>query len=391
MWPRLRLDLGWTDVLAALGHAALARERAQRAQRIEERFASGGRALVTLSVRSALDLYLACTGWPKGSEVLVSALTIPDMPRIVREHGYVPVPLDLELDTLLPTRANLERALRPSTRAWLHAHLFGGRSELDELRRPVEEHGLSFLEDCAQAYTGDGFRGSPWAAASFFSFGTIKTATALGGAITCIADPEQLARMRVLQGSWPLEPRSLRLRKVIKGASLWSLGHPWAYALLQGLLRSLGRDPDAWVHGMARGFSGPRFFDAIRRQPSAPLLALLERRLAQDAGPRIASRANLGEQLRRQLPRGVELLGHSNPLRTHWVFPVVVGGGAALRDRLRKAGFDATSRSSLVSLSSADSQSAEALERIVYVPLPSRAHPRRRARLFQALQGEARP
>jgi perosamine synthetase len=39
------------------------------------------------------------------------------------------------------------------------------------------------LKDCAQAFSGLSFRGSSHADISMFSFGTIKTSTAFGGAL----------------------------------------------------------------------------------------------------------------------------------------------------------------------------------------------------------------
>ena len=56
-----------------------------------------------LSVRSAWDLLLHVLAWPAGSEVIVSAITHPDMITILRAHGLVPVPVDVDLDTLAPS------------------------------------------------------------------------------------------------------------------------------------------------------------------------------------------------------------------------------------------------------------------------------------------------
>src|SRR5919112_191436 len=42
--------------------------------------------LVSLSVRSGWDLWLGAQGLRAGDEVLVSAITHPDMVRIIREH-----------------------------------------------------------------------------------------------------------------------------------------------------------------------------------------------------------------------------------------------------------------------------------------------------------------
>ena len=58
------------------------------------------KALVTLSVRSAFDLYFQAKKFPPGSEVLMTGVNIPDMVRIIEEHGCVPVPVDLDLDTM---------------------------------------------------------------------------------------------------------------------------------------------------------------------------------------------------------------------------------------------------------------------------------------------------
>ena len=58
---------------------------------------------VFLSVRTALDLLLEAWALPRGSEVLMSAVTIPDMVAIVRHHGLVPVPVDLDMRRLAPT------------------------------------------------------------------------------------------------------------------------------------------------------------------------------------------------------------------------------------------------------------------------------------------------
>ena len=52
-----------------------------------------GGALACLSVRSGFDLLLAALDLPPKSEVLITALTIPDMVRIIKDHDLVPVPL----------------------------------------------------------------------------------------------------------------------------------------------------------------------------------------------------------------------------------------------------------------------------------------------------------
>ena len=183
---RLRLDIGWWDLVAGFAGGLRAGSRQRERCELERLCAPGGNALVCLSVRTALDLYLRACRWSPGSEVMYSALNLPEMARIVRRYGLVPVPVDYDLDEGLPTEDDLEAARTPRTRAILVAHLFGMREDLGPLVTYARRHHLAIIEDCAQAFTGRDERGYPGADISLFSFGPIKTATALGGAIAYV-------------------------------------------------------------------------------------------------------------------------------------------------------------------------------------------------------------
>jgi perosamine synthetase len=385
--PRLRLDVTGRDVLAGCAH--IATSHSAHRSHITDGFSASGDALVALSVRSAFDALLAEVRWPTGSEVLITGLTIPDMPRIITHHGYVPLPVDVSLDTLVPSMQALRAAVTPRTVAWLHAHLFGTRTDLRPATAMLERLGIVVIEDCAQAYTGQDFSGSPGVAASLFSFGTIKTATATGGAVMRVHDPDLRDRIGARMRCWPQERPPTRLRKIVKTGALLMLGRPRVYSRLIAQLRSIGKDPDVWVHASARGFPHDDFFTAIRHQPSPALLALLDRRLHQDTVTRIAARREVGELLRACLPAGVRLLGGACPVRTHWVFPVVSADPDRLRATLVEAGFDATSRSSLAAVTGPDGTTpancTKALAGIVYIPLPPRDDPDTIGRLALAL------
>ena len=60
---------------------------------------------------------------------------------------------------------------------------------LQPFAEKAQEHGLLLWEDCAQAFDGR-YAGHPEADAVMFSFGPIKTATALGGVIVALAGPD---------------------------------------------------------------------------------------------------------------------------------------------------------------------------------------------------------
>ena len=76
----------------------------------------------------------------------------------------------------------------------LIAHLFGTRLPLQRFAEKAQDHGLLLWEDCAQAFDGR-YAGHPEADAVMFSFGPIKTATSLGGALLRLRDCELLTRM----------------------------------------------------------------------------------------------------------------------------------------------------------------------------------------------------
>ncbi len=63
---------------------------------------------------------------PKGSHILCSAVTIPDMIRIIERHGLVPIAIDISVDTLRMNLDILQKSIiTGQAKMILHAHLFG--------------------------------------------------------------------------------------------------------------------------------------------------------------------------------------------------------------------------------------------------------------------------
>ena len=98
-YARKRLDLTFSDIARALGCCLRPLPREQAAAAIAATWRPAATALPCLSVRSGFDLYLASVDWPAGSEVLLSAITIPHLAKLVRWHGYVPVGIDVDPGT----------------------------------------------------------------------------------------------------------------------------------------------------------------------------------------------------------------------------------------------------------------------------------------------------
>jgi perosamine synthetase len=347
LYPRHRLDVSVRDLLFGLAACLGTFRRRRLAAEAVRAFSPGEDVLVCFSVRSGFDLLLGALAEPPGGEVLVSAVTHPDMVRIIEGHGLRAVPVDLDTETLDPRVERLEAALSESTCAVLVAHLFGGRFDLGEVAAFARKHGLLLVEDCAQAFRGPGDAGDAAADVSMFSFGSIKTASAAGGAVLCVRDPGLLEKMREAQERWPVQSRRHYAGRLLKALGLVLLGRPFAYGLLARACDLGGRDLDDLVNGAVRAFPASggatgELFRKIRRRPSAPLLALLARRLRNFDAGRLSRRARSGERVAQRLPATVRHPGGLAPSRTHWLFPVVAPDPEGLVSALRRRGFDAS-------------------------------------------------
>jgi dTDP-4-amino-4,6-dideoxygalactose transaminase len=268
------------------------------------------------------------------------------MIRVLEAHGLRALPVDVDPDTLTPRADLLELLIGPRTRALLVAHLFGARADLEPLAGVSRRHGLVLIEDCAQSFRGPDDTGSPLADISLFSFGAIKTATALGGALVRVEDPALLARMRGLHDEWPTQKRREYAARVLKFVGLVTLARPRAYWLFERTVRLARRDFDSLLANAVKGFPGPALLSRIRRRPSTALLALVERRLRLFDRSRLGRRERLGEYVADGLPKSLFHPGHAAVERTHWVFPVVAPDRAHLTTSLRRRGFDAASATS---------------------------------------------
>jgi perosamine synthetase len=393
MYARHRLDISVEDIaFGVLSYGwRLKREKLEgevlRLCSLEEE------GLVCFSVRSGWDLWLGAQGLWAGDEVLVSAVTHPDMVRIISEHGLRAVPVDIDPGTLTPRPCMLEAAFTPRTRVVLVAHLFGGHMDLGRVAKFARERGLLLVEDCAQAFKGLERMGDPLADVSMYSFGTLKTSTALGGAILRVRDREVLDRMRWIQASYPSQGWGGYLTKLLKVLGLVAVSRPGPYGLLARACRRLGSDLDALVSGVVRGFP-PRepatmFLWRLRHRPSAPLLAMLSRRLRTFDGERLARRSSTGERFARRL-RVVDLHpGQRSLQRTHWLFPVVVEDPEALVASLRQRGLDASQATSSIAVVEAPAGRTSAAEAslmmsgVVFLPV----YPELPAQAFDVMAG----
>jgi dTDP-4-amino-4,6-dideoxygalactose transaminase len=292
--------------------------------------------------------------------VLVSAVTHPDMVRIIEAHGLVPVPVDLDVATLAPRLELAERLVTPRTRAILIAHLFGSRLDLAPYAAFAGRHRLHLWEDCAQAFNRPDDTGDAAAVVSMYSFDALKTCTALGGALLKVKDPAVLGRMRAIQLLWPVQPRGGYGAGVLKFLVFSFATRPIVFGLLAWIHRMTGRDFDRLVNGSVRAFRPGELVPQLEVRPSAPLLATLAFRLRTFNDVRLRWRTASGDWLTANLPHHLQVPGAAIAGSTHWLFPVLTSQPDDLIAACRRAGFDAARSASSVCAAGAPTGRPEA-------------------------------
>ena len=392
MWPCKEIDLAWPDWVFAVGAGLSPPPIQDVSARVERLWSTREDSLACLSVRSAFDLYLRAQRWEAGSEIVFSALTVPDMPRIARHHGLRPVPFDIDPETAAWDDGALERCVGARTRAVVLAHLFGGRIDLGPALEFARRRGIAVVEDCAQAYAGPDWSGHPEADLSLFSFGPMKTATALGGALARVRDWDTCAAMKRISAQDSVQPTVEFLRRILLYGGLKAASRPRAYGLVMAVADALGADASQWIHSVTRNVANDAFIASIRRRPCAALLGLLERRLGQGTAP-VSRRVEPGRTLMSSLGPDVEVPARAADPHGYWMFPVLAQNPEALSASLRDRGFNAMSaRLAVVSDGATPTPGADRLSDALYIPFDP-AMPReeleRLGRLVRSLEARA--
>ncbi|MHB0956583.1 MAG: DegT/DnrJ/EryC1/StrS family aminotransferase [Pirellulaceae bacterium] len=347
MWVRLHFDVTGRDLIYALLACVVPGSPARAQRSAEQPRADGVSSVGCLSVRSGLDLLLQALRLPAESEVLLTALTVPDVPRIIRHHALVPVPVDLLPHGCTPALDSLKRAITPATRVLVVAHLFGTRIDMEPILDIARCHGLFVIEDCAQAYHGNEYLGHLESDAVLFSFGPIKTATALGGALMYLRNQELAEQIRSIQAAYPVQRRSSYFCRVVRYAGMKFVSHPLLFGGITRACRMWGIDQDTLVCSAARNFPGRRLFEHLRRQPAVPLWRMMRRRLRTYPLDRLSTRTQRGDALAARLGPARSLHNAGAISNSYWVFPILADNPPLLVEQLRRAGLDATCRTRL--------------------------------------------
>ncbi|SDH30506.1 aminotransferase class V-fold PLP-dependent enzyme [Mucilaginibacter sp. P25] len=344
--------------------------------------------MVCLSVRTGIDLVLNALNFPPGFEMIVTDINIPDMFAIINWHELTLVPIPVNKYTLNMSPAQVEAAITPATKAILITHLFGGIMEIEAIVAIAKKYNLIIFEDCAQAYAGNLYSGNPASDVVMFSFGFIKTNTAISGAMIKIKDPALYAEVVAQNGHYHQQSTAGYFKKLFKVLFVKLLTNKVIYTGFYNLVMALGKDFEQVLGGFTKGFPGNDIFRQIRHQPSTPNQRLLRKKLANFDQNSITKRIQLAKDILSKIPDNYKI-GFENKRHSYWVMPVETHNPDALIKHLRNNGFDASQKaSSLIKLSEAGGVPKPeelALDNLVYLPVYPAMSAKDRNKLIQLI------
>lgn len=280
--------------------------------------------LPCLSVRTGFDLFLRVMNYPPGTEIILSAVNIPDMVRVVHAHGLKVVSLDIDMDTMAPKLHHLDSLVTEHTKVLVVASLYGCRFNMDPIVSAAHSRGLLVVEDCAESFGGFDYLGCVGSDLVLFSFGPIKHYTAFGGAVAKVRSGDLFEKMLRLYETDPVQSQMEYLKKVVKYAIAYIfLDCPRVLKPGMYLTQLLNIDHKKYIVSMLRGFPD-KLMVKLRHQPCNALLAMMALRL-REVDPTVISLSNTKhEYVLQRLPGAVKKVGAKADVRNHWLFPVVV-------------------------------------------------------------------
>ncbi|MBD2178266.1 DegT/DnrJ/EryC1/StrS family aminotransferase [Pseudanabaena sp. FACHB-1998] len=370
VYPRINLDITIKDLSLSLISSFAWSDRAKIITQIQSYWHTPKEILVTLCVRTSFDLLLQALSLPAGSEIMMSAVNIGHMEEIVKKHNLIPIPIDIDLETLAPSLELFKASISSRSRLFVVAHLFGAIAPLDAYVEICQRHNILLVEDCAQAFDGLRYLGHPDADINLFSFGPIKSCSALGGSITIVHDQSLAERMREIEQTYLTKSNFWFFKRLLKYLCLKSLSTPIIFGLLVACLDFLKIDTNNFISTLTRGFGKGDIQAQLRYRPPNGMLRLLQQRLEHLDASYYDRRSQVARDFLNLLENSVARVGKDAISHSYWVVPLMMENPEMLMQKLRKAGFDSTTgTTSLKSLAKETVFATKLMNSVLYLPI----------------------
>jgi dTDP-4-amino-4,6-dideoxygalactose transaminase len=182
--------------------------------RLEAQFAElvdVGHAVAVNNGTTALVAALQAVGLRPGDEVVTSPFTFVATVNAALEAGATVRFADIGLDDFTIDPAGVEQVLSERTRVVMPVHLYGQGADMGAIARLAERHGLTVVEDAAQAHGAqvDGRPVGGFGVGCFSLYATKNVTTGEGGMVTtdddAVADRLRLLRNQGMRARYQYE------------------------------------------------------------------------------------------------------------------------------------------------------------------------------------------
>jgi perosamine synthetase len=158
----------------------------------------------------ALQLEVTCLGLKPDDEVILPTFTIISCALAVIYNGGVPVLVDSDPRTWCMDVAQVEAKITPRTCAIMPVHIYGHPVDMEPLLDLADKHGLTIIEDAAEAHGAEYLSGrnsshpawqrcGSFGTLSCFSFYANKLITTGEGGMVLTDDPQLAEKARSLR------------------------------------------------------------------------------------------------------------------------------------------------------------------------------------------------
>ncbi|MEM1589845.1 MAG: DegT/DnrJ/EryC1/StrS family aminotransferase [Candidatus Bathyarchaeia archaeon] len=173
-------------------------------KKFEEAFAKFVEAKHAVAVNSgtaALHMAVVAAGIKRGDEAILPSFTFVATAETVVMAGAKPVFVDINPETYTIPSEEVEKAVTKKTKAIIAVDLYGAPADMKPLREIADKHGLTLIEDAAQAH-GAIYEGKPVGAhadVACWSFYASKNMTTGEGGMITTNDDELAEKLRLIR------------------------------------------------------------------------------------------------------------------------------------------------------------------------------------------------
>lgn len=212
--------------------------RGRWVKEFEETFSSQYHSKYALSfpfARVALYYLLRALNIEKGSEVLMTPVTIPDMVNSIRIAGLRPVFVDFAKNTYNIDCEDLKRKVTKKSRVLLITYLCGLVPDLDKIIKLADKYNLILLEDCSQNF-GSKYKDKTlgtFGRAGIFSTCSLKALPTYNGGVAISNEADLMKRAEELRDlDFSLPPKRFLFKFIVENLVVWFAAQPLVFSLI---------------------------------------------------------------------------------------------------------------------------------------------------------------